>query len=352
MSYQKYKSDMTTGGVGLDTGFDADDSKNNTRVSSAIMTVPYPTYRGALVFGFGFSRVYDFDRISNFFYREEEFPGDFNAVSEEVKETGGLNQWAFGCGLDLSPRVSFGGSLFLYHGKHELSLKSPLYISGALDSDFEQRLEYKYLGYGAKLGLSMQLSRYIGVGMTLESPVSLSVDEDGSEVENNVYVRYDEVEYDLKRPFVFAAGAVGRFDYFTFMADIEYTDWSQMSYSDNMGMELLNDELEEAYREVLKFKIGGEYVIPNIDLALRAGFFNNPLPYKETPSYESDSRYGYSVGFGFLVDQVLMIDVAYVHGVSGNNLILETEGGIFVNDIDFEEETTTDRLLMTASYRF
>ena len=213
MSYNKQKSDITTRVVGEESGFDVSDSKSNTRISSAILTVPYPTYRGALVFGFGVARLSDFDRISNFYFEEID-EGEVRTSNEKVKESGGLNQWAFGFGIDLSPRISFGGALMVYHGKHELNLKSPLYYAGAMESDFEQLLEYRYIGYGAKIGLGMQLSRRIGLGMAIESPVMLDIDQDGSEIEFGIITPYSTVEYELKKPFVFSAGAVSRFDYF------------------------------------------------------------------------------------------------------------------------------------------
>ena len=349
LSYQKYKSDMETSALSSATVYDVKDSHASTRISSAIMTIPYPTYRGSLVFGIGVARTTDFDGISNFYF-EEDNDGVITSTSEDVRETGGINQWSFGMGIDLSPRVAFGGSLSIYHGKDKFNLQSPLYTGGALVSSYEQYLEYRYIGYGAKIGLAMQLSPHIGLGMAIESPVYYSVDQDGSDIVDDEVTFYPTYEYDLKKPFVFSAGAIGRFDYLTLMADIDYTDWSQMSYSDNFAMEMLNDELEDAYGEAVRFRIGAEYVVPNIDLALRGGFFNDPLPYKETISYNPDNRYGYSFGFGFLVDEVMMIDFAYVHGSFSDSYVLES--GDFVNSINLNEDVTTDRLFMTASYRF
>lgn len=350
LSYQKYKSDMETRAVSSATGYDVKDSGTNTRISSAIMTIPYPTYRGSMVFGFGVARTADFDGISNWYF-EEDNGGIITSASEEVRETGGINQWSFGMGIDLSPRVAFGGSVSLYHGKHKFSLQSPLYQGGLLISDIEQHLEYRYIGYGAKAGLAMQLSPHFGLGMAIESPVFYSIDQDGFEIEDDSATVYQTFEYDLKRPFVFSAGAIGRFDYLTLMADIDYTDWSQMSYSEAYGMELDNIDLEDTYGETVRFKVGAEFVVPNIDLALRGGFFNDPLPYKETPSYNPDARYGYSFGFGFLVDEVMMIDFAYVHGSYGGSFI-DVPSDDFVNNLNLNEDVTTDRLFMTASYRF
>jgi len=41
----------------------AENSKINTRVNSAIITIPYPTYRGSMVFGIGMTRGINFDRV-------------------------------------------------------------------------------------------------------------------------------------------------------------------------------------------------------------------------------------------------------------------------------------------------
>jgi long-subunit fatty acid transport protein len=144
---------------------------------------------------------------------------------------------------------------------------------------------------------------------------------------------------------------ITRFGYFTFTADADYTDWSELAYSDNPEMEVkYNKEFKDAYREVIRFRIGGEYVFPMTGLSLRAGYFNDPLPYRNTESFSRDTRQGFSVGLGFLIDQVMMIDVAYVRGNYGDEYVLESSD--FNSDIVLTEDIDYNRVYLTASYRF
>ena len=350
LSYQKFKDDAVSRPIGITRSFKAHDSKTNSRFNSAIMSVPYPTYRGSLVFGFGMVRSSDFDRVSRLNYVEGDGAAALSNI-ESSMESGGLNEWAFGFGIDLSPRVSFGGSVLLYSGKHDFTLKSPIYQNGLEIDSYEQLLKKDYFGIGGKIGLAMQLSPHLGMGMAVESPVSLAVDEDGYEIANDLVTPYSTAEYDLKRPFIFSAGLISRFDYATLMADIDYSDWTQFAYSDNFQMEVRNDQFKEYYRETLRLRAGGEYVFPDLGLSLRAGYFYDPLPFSS--DYFNKDRKGFSLGLGLLVDEVMTIDMALVHGSYTNyNLLSPTSGSPFVNDFEFIQDISYNRVYLAAAYRF
>ena len=63
----------------------------------------------------------------------------------------------------------------------------------------------------------------------------------GYEINNDsVSTYYDYTEYDIKKPFVLSGGLSAQFNNSTLMADFDYTDWSQLEYGDNIGMEMEN----------------------------------------------------------------------------------------------------------------
>lgn len=352
LSYQKFTDEGITSAFGLSSApvFSAKDDKTNTRLNSAVLTVPYPTYRGSLVFGFGVARVADFDRLTTFDYQEDY------EMALEVLESGGLYEWSAGLGIDLSPRISFGGSLSFYHGRHESNSEYEVYSSGTVLRQEQEIIEDKYLGLGARVGLAMQLSRYVGLGITVESPVSFNVENNGSYSVNYADPGYYEtVEYDIKRPFTFATGLITRLNNTSLFLDLKYIDWTQLSYGDNSAMEQDNDLFNRFYRETLSFRLGGEYTFPEMGLSLRAGYFNVPLPYENDATYDPGRRDGFTFGLGFLVDQVLMIDVAYVSAGYTSDIILTPQGDIgdyFDNDIAFSEDASLRRIYITGAYRF
>ncbi|SYZ73355.1 exported hypothetical protein [Candidatus Zixiibacteriota bacterium] len=338
----------------------ADNSKTNTRINSAILSIPYPTYRGSLVIGLGVVRTADFDRVFDMYFRDDTASGGHITGAGHEFQSGGLYQWGAGFGLDLSPRVSFGGMAYVYTGKHEYNWEYALDSVGVYDYHFQQYIEDKYLGFGGKIGLAMQLSQYIGLGLAVESPVVLNVEENSTNESqyptdsgraDDYWTNY--VEYDVKRPFVFSAGMTARIQDATLALDIDYTDWSQLAYGDNADMETENSKIKTYYKDALRFRLGGEYVFPELGLSLRGGFFSDPLPIKS--EFQNRSRYGYTLGFGLLVDQVMTIDFAYLHGSYGRNsdfTYASSLDGQTLHNFIIDENIKYNRLYLTAAYRF
>jgi len=87
-------------------------------------------------------------------------------------------------------------------------------------------------------------------------------------------------------------------------------------------------------------RIGAEYVLPGPGVSLRAGFFTDPLP---IPSdYIDEDRKYFTFGVGFLVDQVMSIDLAAVIG--GYTIA-------YKDPLPYTEEYQTRRIFLTMAYR-
>ncbi len=350
LTYSKYGDLSQTIPLAQGGGLEVDDNKTNSRLNQAVMTIPYPTYRGSLVIGVGVIRTSDFDRVSNIYY-EEDVSGDIYFIPENLFESGSLNQWMFGFGIDLSPRLAFGTTLILYHGKHDLNLQSDLYRNNSIIEPLSQLLNYKYYGFGAKFGIAYQMNRHIGFGITAELPVTLNIEQDA--VFNiNDYSEFSYTEYDLKKPMMLGAGLVGRFNRINILCDVDYIDWSQMAYGGNFEMELLyNNQFTQFYSDVLRFRIGGEYNIASLGASLRAGYFIDPLPFDDI--YIDKDRAGFSLGFGILIDQIMTLDFAFVRsGHTVSDLLQPVEGSVISGNFEQIEEITQNKIYLTGSYRF
>jgi len=350
LSFQKYSSKSSLRLLSQSQEYPADVSKNNTRLNSMILSIPYPTWRGSLVFGLGMVRPTSFDRVSKLHSQETNA-----TIDEEVFETGGLNEYSFGFGIDLSPRLAFGGALILYKGKHKLNLAYE-YSSLSSDTSVYQLIESKYLGVGLRVGMAMQMSRNIGFGFAAELPTTLNIEQDETYIVNST--DYGGLyEYNVTKPYVFSFGAIGRFNNLTVMADAEYNDWTQLAYEDSPGIEAQYNYLfKEYYRDVMKLKFGAEYVLPGPGLSLRAGYYLDPVPMKDRylndfQTYDGKTHKGLTCGFGLLVDEVMTFDVAYVHGSYDEDYLYDITGDNYP-DYASSEETSYNRIIVTGSYRF
>ncbi|MFQ6032805.1 MAG: hypothetical protein ACE5K2_07785 [Candidatus Zixiibacteriota bacterium] len=122
--------------------------------------------------------------------------------------------------------------------------------------------------------------------------------------------------------------------------DLNYTDWTQMEYKRLDVKAEANRVIKDTYREVLRWHLGGEYLVPQIGTRFRIGYFQNPFPY-ESKWIKSDRHY-FTGGVGFLIDQVMTVDLALVHGSwEFNNF-----------STDLASKYTTNQFFLTTTYHF
>jgi long-subunit fatty acid transport protein len=323
--------------------------QSNTRFSSASFVYPVPTYRGSLVFGLGVFRMMSFDKTFKYTY---SLGPRYHPVAEElISESGGINMWSFGGAIDISPSISLGLGLNYWHGKEDYTLESEFsWWQG--DTLFEIRYNDEiyddYSGFSAKLGMSVHPTKYFSFGFTLESPTWFTIDEEYILRTDSTHT-YDEYiwlieesgfpRYKLTHPYRFGMGAAIHFKNLLLAGDINYADWSQLEYREGFDIGEKNRNVKEYYQDVIRWGAGAEFLIPQISGKIRTGYYSDPLPY-ESRYLESDRSY-LTLGFGFLIDRVMTIDFAWVHGFYDFKYELDS----------FKEEYTTDRFFITTAFR-
>jgi long-subunit fatty acid transport protein len=339
--------DLTSVGI-QSSGIDFNDGRlqSNTRLSSANVVLPAPTYRGSLVFAFGVNRIKSFDRAMEF-----TFPQDGSSGIE--LESGGLYMWSLGGAVDISPNVSVGGAFNFFSGTDNYSW---LY-EGSYDDDnlsfkykYDDTIKDRYTGFNLKLGIRVQPNKFLIVGGTVESPVTYTINEDWTQTTDTTFYKPDEYwvdyydsgspEYKISLPFSLGLGVALNFNNLTLAGDINYADWTQMEYKRLAEMADANRMIKDSYTDVLRWHVGAEYLFPKIGTTLRVGYYQNPLPYKS--QWIKKNRDYFTAGFGFLIDQVMTLDLAWVHG------------GWETNDfnINLAEKYSTNQIFLTTSYHF
>ncbi len=324
--------------------------QNNTRLNTLTFSVPYPTYRGSLVFAFGLNRVRSFDKTFNIAYTN----ADETLIGTE-SSTGSIYALSAGAGIDISPRVSLGGALNFYFGTHDYNWRLD-YQSSETEYIYDDNIEDRYTGVSAKVGIMFAASRVLRLGTSIETPIQYSIaeeyilrtfDQGGSDYDFGSY------EYDLLAPFKLDFGMALNLNMLQLAADINYVDWSQIEYQDDAALERNNIFINDYYRDVLGFSVGAEYMIPKLGLMVRGGYRYDPLPYNDENTFINEGqpvatgidivedRKFVTFGFGYLIDRVMTIDIAVALG--GYE--------IMDNDTQISEEYSLKRIYVSTGFR-
>lgn len=321
---------------------------NKTRINAASVVLPVPTYRGSMVFALGVHRVNSFDRGFAVTIPEPAFPMINTSEGREI-EKGGLWKWSAGGAMDLSPRLSAGLALHLITGNDEYGwTRVYMHVDPQQSITLNNGIDVTYIGVGATAGLAYQVSPVVSAGVMVETPSYIQASEHFESVLDTAFSQYEwyddsYADYSVHRPFTFGFGLSGQFDRFMLVGDLRYKDWSQLSfnYADNYYPDNREDQfIQDNLKEALSLHFGGEMLFPEEGVTVRAGYFIDPLPIADR--YIESQRKYITVGAGFLIDRVMTVDLAYVHG--GYEL-RDADPGTYFADY------TTRRLFLTFAYR-
>jgi hypothetical protein len=323
----------------LGSGFNDGRLQDNTRFSSGNVVLPVPTYRGSLAIAFGVNRVKSFDQTM-------QFSSELPEGSEEgiESESGGIYLWSLGAAVDVSPNISVGGALNYWNGRDDYTWLYERLLDQS-STKYDDAIKDRYTGYNFKLGVRVQPNKFLTVGGTIETPVTYTIKEDWSQAtdtQNPDNSEFDsgKSEYKITLPFSLGAGVALNLSHLVLAGDVNYTDWTQMEYKKLENMADANRLIKDTYTSALRYHLGAEFLIPQISTTLRGGFYRNPLPYKS--EWIKKDRYYVTSGVGFLIDQVMTLDIAWSHG--SWELKNFTPG--------LAEKYTVNQIFVSTAYRF
>jgi hypothetical protein len=337
LSHQRYTCQTTY------CGNDAKDRESNTRLNAIGMVFPVPTYRGSLVFALGAGRDRNFDAI--FVQRGYSTEDGWWQEGREI-QSGGLLAWSVGGAVDVSPTLSLGAAINLWDGDYNYDWDAFFADTRDIWTEWPNDYDTTYIhdvksadfdGVGIKLGGLLRLSRFVKAGMTISSPVTYDISGELVMRIRDVFDDGDEDQYretvyfqnEISTPWEFGFGMAWSVPTFLMAADLRYADWSQMKF---------NDQPLEDYQETLSLSVGGEYILPKVGTKVRAGYSSEPIAYT-VPEIVED-REQYTLGVGFLVGQVMTLDLAWVHGTWKTS------------QSSLTEKDEVDRMFLSVAYRF
>ncbi|MDZ7372744.1 MAG: outer membrane protein transport protein [candidate division KSB1 bacterium] len=355
LSHTRHRDEATAFGVSVT------DRTNQTRLNAAGLVLPVPTYRGSLVFAFGYHRPRTFDNSFAFRWFNPT-PNDRVTQQWNEFEDGYLDVWSAGGAIDVSPDLSVGLSMSRWGGKNSYQWTLREYDSQDLYT-FAQGLDEDNIhtsvkAYEFKVGALYRLGSLVRLGATLTLPRTFTFSEEWSQNSKTqfdngsqeVYREDGSWEYQVEFPFVFSAGASLHLLNLMGTGEIEVIDWSQVKYATDPPQEGVsrteaNLAIHENYRTTTNLKLGAEFTIPGLGLQLRGGAALVPSPLRNVGS-EFDRKY-FSLGVGLLLDKQLKVDLSWTRG----NWSQKTEK--LSEDLrDLTERVHRDLFMATVAFRF
>lgn len=253
-----------------------------------------------------------------------------------VEEGGGIHNIVGGAAFELSDYVSAG---FTIHGKwgeyrynrqyNETDTENKYTADDVVQFDneelvfdlykftMEEDLVQSVVGVTGSIGVMGRIEDFLRFGVTIKFPTYYEIEEDfsiGGKVifdnggtVNPPYSSEGTNSYNLTTPFVYAGGFSIYAAGITFTGGIEYTDVTQMEFSNALDqVEDLNREIVKNLVGQVKWGVGVEYDIPLTPIVARGSFGSTTSPY--TKDIAGAAVYYLSVGGGIYLAPNVRLD--------------------------------------------
>ncbi|MSR83315.1 MAG: hypothetical protein EXS58_10405, partial [Candidatus Latescibacteria bacterium] len=278
----------------------------NTRFGSLGVVLPYPVYRGSLVFAAGFTRIKDFD----YALRIRGTSGaDGLMTDNSFSHEGEMSMTSVAGAVEVAPSVALGVALNFLNGEDQslnqfewvdvenrfvekrfvardtFEDKYPNTFTATLGALFRSAREKPRVRLGATLssGATHEV-RYFFKGLPSATAYNLVEYDDGTARQNVerradgtfVEVAQDEVRrsYKISLPMEFGLGVSGQPVAGLLVAgSAHWAGWSQTEYQGGDQHDLrAGAAFDTQYRDVTRYHLGAEWQVPVVALDLRAGF--------------------------------------------------------------------------------
>ncbi|KAA3618053.1 MAG: hypothetical protein DWQ05_08390 [Calditrichaeota bacterium] len=337
-----------------------------TKLTDLGIVYPVPTYRGSLVFAFGYNRIRSYDANMEFSFFDPT-PGDSVDFKWREQELGSMNFWNASAAADVSPNLSVGMGMNFWSGGNDYSFsRREMDIHNIWNEDewrLDQSINSSFSAFNISLGALFRVNNQVRLAATLFTPKTITINEDWSEKElitddtGFTEIGADDggdFEYKLRTPFTFSLGAAYNLAGLMVSGQMEFNDWKQLRYESEPPVaettrEQANDLIHENYRSTTRLRLGAEFTLPGVGTQIRAGYFLDPSIYADADS-DSDRKI-YSLGLGFLLDKQLKLDVAYTFGDWKQNSLNPFGDDANGRVASLAEDVTYKKIFATLSYR-
>lgn len=249
--------------------------------------------------------------------------------SSLITESGGLQNVSGGIAFDLNDHLALGFAItgkwgnYTYRKEFTESDPAGIYSGRALENYVFDRvitvenISQNVSGINATMGLQGRLSDFLRFGIAVKSPTFYQVDE-SFDMKWDVYYKSGQApghhpqyfgnnSYNLRTPFQYSAGLSITGQSLTFAAGVQYSDASQLKFSDAIDevMALNNKILLELVGQTT-WGFGLEYDNPAFPIVGRASYSRTTSPYQQDIPNANQSTL--SIGGGIYLGEKVRID--------------------------------------------
>ena len=302
---------------------------NSTRFAAGGIVYPIPVYRGSLVVAGGFGRVRHFDGGLRIDAYDEVAEFDKSGFSED---RGTFGAWTMGAAIDLAPRLSAGISLYKWRGTNrfmqELTLEDVRQVhvdTVRIYQRFESDDSFSALGVQGGIHYWHPSNFRLGFTVSAATPIRVSAElvdefEDTFDDRKDTYPRDNYADrYEIRQPVSLGFGLGWSSKGLTLSGDVHYGDLQEATYNVlARNITPYVDDFRQQYRSAVRVHLGGEYAIPGRGVALRAGYYRDPVRYVgggPVPEVRIETdRDAWTLGIGAELDRYFTLDLAAVIG--------------------------------------
>ncbi len=344
----------------VDVSFYGEPNSISTRdggLDGIALAWPLPTYRGSLVPAFGVYRVY-----SSLFDLHYSGINDNTNTADNflLQQTGAVYSYNLGVGVDLSPALSGGLTLFVLDGSVDrLGQFDFTYLDFTPSTSVfvKEDVSGDVTGVGGRFGVQFFAHRFLMGGVSFTLPTWVKVSGEGTaeitEHRDNAPDSFETipVSFDNKYliPFRLDIGLALTWKRLLLEFDFGYADWTEAAI--NRKRFRNPGTLTTTFREVFEYKAGAEYTLGWLPLRLRAGYAWLPYQLDALQNDRIDEndlvkahvdreRQRVAVGIGGLIGQTLTVDAA----------LSFTDGSR--STASMQDERASYRFVLGAAYRF
>lgn len=255
------------------------------------------------------------------------------AQKAEVNETGGIHNLTGSVSWNVNKNFAVGFSItgkwgtYNYERKYTESDPENLYSYNDPDyNDLDFRkftlretLNQDISGISGAIGVMGRFEDFMRFGVSIKLPTFYEITEDFSqyasaEYDNDDFFDYEDegqTSYNVTTPFVYCAGVSFHAQGLTFSAGVEYTDVTQIEFSDATSeVEDLNGKIIRELVGQTTWGFGAEYQLPKMPFVVRASYSSTTSPYSNDISNASISRL--ALGGGVYVGDNVRIDGVFM----------------------------------------